>query len=298
MNLFFKWIVVLPLLIPSLSSAAVQTEDALLRTVTLPEKAMRIISLAPHVTEMLFAIGAGERIIGAVNYSDYPPEAKKIPQVGGYHRLDLEKIYALKPDLIIAWSGGNEKHQVDTLQKLGFTLFISEPHRVRDVFHEMTQMARLTGTKEIADRVVKQLKTRWQMLHQRYAHKKPVRVFYQLWNRPLMTINRDHLIRDLIHQCGGVNVFDHLNSLIPKIGVEAVIQANPDVIIASGMNESRPDWLDHWRGWRTLTAVKGSHLYFIPPDLIQRHAPRVLQGAERMCKILERFREKARYEEP
>nr|VFK78618.1 MAG: iron complex transport system substrate-binding protein [Candidatus Kentron sp. SD] len=270
--------------------AEISVQDAKGRTITLERPAQRIVSLAPHVTEMMFALGAGDRIVGTVHYSDFPPEAKEIPRVGGYHQLDLERIYALQPDLVIGWSGGNERNQVETLMEFGLRVFISEPHRITDIITNMETFAVLTGTQSQGEMLLATLRARWTFLGKRYAHRRAVRVFYQIWNSPLMTINSQHMIGDVIRQCGGQNVFGDLPTLIPKIGYEAVIQADPEVIIASGMDEERPEWLNQWLRWSAVSAVRNNHLYFIPPDLIQRHSPRILEGAVLLCEQLEKVR--------
>jgi iron complex transport system substrate-binding protein len=119
-----------------------------------------------------------------------------------------------------------------------------------------------------------------------------VEVFYQVWKQPMMTVNGKQIISDAIRLCGGRNVFAALPILAPTVTAEAVIAANPEVIVASGMGEARPEWLDDWRRWKTLAAVAGDNLYFIPPDLIQRHTPRILDGAEQLCLHLETARGK------
>lgn len=296
MRLFFCLLLAnlfLSLWVPELVfAAAITVVDAKDRTVSLVAPARRIVSLSPHTTEMLFSAKAGDRIVGTVNYSNFPPAAKKIPQVGGYHQLDLEKIFALQPDLVVAWSGGNEQHEVRMLMDLGLPVFVSEPHRVLDIINETATLAKLTGTYEQTLTGLEQLRNRWQALEKHKNRKPAVRVFYQLWNAPLMTINSNHMIHDLISQCGGINVFADLETLIPKINQESVIAADPEVIVASGMGENRPDWLDQWRTWEGMRAVQLGQLLFIPPDLIQRHSPRILQGAEMLCKQLEAARGK------
>ncbi|MBF0193991.1 MAG: cobalamin-binding protein [Magnetococcales bacterium] len=264
--------------------------DSTNRTVILKAPARRIVSLAPHLTEMLFSAKAGKYIVGTVHYSDYPLEAKKIPQVGGYHQLDLEKIYALQPDLIVAWAGGNEKHEVQMLMDLDIPVFISDPHRVVDIVTEIETLSKLTATDKQTAPLLKKLHKRWNSLATYSTRTPKLRVFYQLWNSPIMTINREHIINDVIRQCGGVNPFGDLPILIPRISKESVIEANPDVIIASGMSEERPDWLKKWENWNQLTAVKTNHLFFIPPDIIQRQSSRILEGAEMLCNMLEKAR--------
>lgn len=154
----------------------------------------------------------------------------------------------------------------------------------------METFAVLTGTQSQGEMLLATLRERWTFLGKRYAHRRAVRVFYQIWNSPLMTINSQHMIGDVIRQCGGKNVFGDLPTLIPKIGYEAVIQADPEVIIASGMDEERPEWLNQWLRWSAVSAVRNNHLYFIPPDLIQRHSPRILEGAVLLCEQLEKVR--------
>jgi iron complex transport system substrate-binding protein len=217
--------------------------------IKLTEPAKRIISLAPHVTEQLFAIGAGEKIVGAVDYSDYPEQAKLIPRVGGYSRLDLERILALKPDLIVGWHSGNNVQQLERLQELGFTVYRSEPQRLDDIASGMLNLGELTGTKQQAQLQATVFRQRVERLRGLVVGKETRTVFYQIWNRPLMTVNGEHLINEVIRLCGGRNIFVTLPVLTPKVSEEAVIAADPDVIIASGMGRERPEWLDDWRQW-------------------------------------------------
>ena len=262
----------------------------LVTTPAYTQPARRIISLAPHITELLFAVGAGAWVVGTVQHSDYPPEAKQIVRIGSYEQFDLEAILKLAPDLIIAWPGGNPKVQLKKIKQLGFPLFFTNPRRVTDIPRDMRRLGKQVGTLPIASVQAEQFEKKYQALHQRFSKKAKVQVFYQIWNHPLMTINGQHLISDVIRLCGGENVFHALPLLAPTIGIEAVLQANPEVIVASGMAEERPEWLDDWRRWPAVTAVSQNHLFFIPPDLIQRHSPRILQGAALLCEQLETTR--------
>ncbi len=272
------------------SLGAVSAVDDSGQAITLDKPARRIISLAPHATEILFTAGAGDRIVGAVQYSDYPEAAKRIPRVGGYSRLDLETIIALRPDLVVAWKSGNPGGQVEKLRALGLVIYTSEPRRIEDIADHIERLGRLAGTEAAAREAAAAFRARHRRLQRRYAGRPAVNVFYQIWNRPLMTVNGRHLISDVLRLCGGRNVFDKLPILAPKISVEAVLAADPEAIIASGMGAERPEWLDAWRRWRSLQAVQNNNLYFIPPSLIQRHSPRILQGAERLCTALEAVR--------
>ncbi len=272
----------------SLPVYALSVQDDLGLSIELKAPAQRIVSLAPHVTEQLFAIGAGEKIVGAVDYSDYPEAAKSIPRVGGYSRLDLERILALKPDLIVGWHSGNSAQQLERLEAMGFKVYRSEPRRLDDIAAGMKKLGELTGTEVLAREQAEQFRLRVEALRRVAAGKDKQTVFYQIWNRPLMTVNGEHLINEVIELCGGKNIFAELPVATPKVSAEAVIAANPQVIIASGMGRERPEWLDEWRQWPQLRAVEENRLYVINPSIIQRATPRLLQGAEAMCRHLGR----------
>lgn len=273
------------------NAVAVQVYDDVGNRIVISKPATRIISLAPHVTEMLFAIGAGSRITGAVDYSDYPEQARSIPRVGGYSRLDVERIVSLKPDLVVAWQDGNGKAVIKRLKQLALTVYVTEPVEVLDVASNMERLSMITGHREQGYAVARQFRSGYGHLQQRYRNKKKVSVFYQLWHKPLMTATDRHLIGKVIELCGGRNVFAGLPTTTPKVGLESVLAANPQAILASGMSKARPEWLDEWRKWPQLQAVKNGHLFFIPPDILQRHSPRILQGARQVCQALERVRQ-------
>lgn len=260
--------------------------------VRLTAPARRIVSLAPHVTETLFAAGAGGRIVGAVDYSDHPEAAQRLPRVGGYSKLDLEAIAALKPDLAVGWASGNSPAHVEKLRALGIPVYLVQPERIDDVAANLERYGELAGTRDAARAAAKDFRDRLAALRTQYGTRPPVRVFYQIWKQPLMTVGGGQVISDAIRLCGGENVFADLKALAPKVGVEAVLAADPEVIVASGMGEARPDWVDDWRQWPGMTAVKRDNLYFIPPDLIQRHTPRLAEGAARLCEQLEKARGK------
>jgi iron complex transport system substrate-binding protein len=273
---------------PSLAEITVM--DDMSQPMSLSQPAQRIVSLAPHVTEVLFAAGLGERIIGAVSYSDYPEEAKTIPRVGGYNNLDIERIVTLQPDLVVAWHEGNHPAQLDTLRRMGITVYTSNPHELDDIPKAIERLGILGGTQAQAQDAADAYRQTLSTLIERYSQRPPVSVFYQIWHQPLMTINDQHLIGKVLKLCGGENIFAGLSALTPTVSTEAVLQAEPEVIVASGMGESRPEWLDDWRRWHQLPAVRNQALYFIPPDILQRHGPRILEGATQLCERLEQTR--------
>jgi iron complex transport system substrate-binding protein len=259
-------------------------------TVRLKAPAQRIVSLAPHITETLFAAGAGRQLVGAVDYSDYPEAAKKVARVGGYSKLDLEAIAALKPDLAVGWASGNAPAHIEKLRALGIPIYLSQPDRIDDVAKSLERFGELAGTQTVAGAAAAAFRSRLQALREKYGARPPVRTFYQIWKQPLMTVGGAQVISDVIRLCGGENVFADLKPLAPTVSAEAVLAADPEVVIASGMGESRPEWVDDWRQWPGMTAVKRDNLFFIPPDLIQRHTPRLAEGAARLCAQLETAR--------
>jgi iron complex transport system substrate-binding protein len=274
------------------AQAEVVVRDDTGATLRLQEPARRIVSLAPHVTETLFAAGAGHKIVGAVEYSDFPEAAQAIPRIGGYARLDLEAIAAKKPDLAIGWASGNSPAHINQLRALGIPVYLVQPGRIDDVAAKLERYGELAGTQSAARAAAADFRKRLAELRAHYGARPKVRVFYQIWKQPLMTVGGGQVISDVIRLCGGENVFADLKPLAPKVAVEAVLAADPEVIVASGMDAARPEWLDDWRRWPTLTAVQRDNLAFIPPDIIQRHTPRLAEGAARLCAHLETARGK------
>jgi len=278
------------LLYSGVAAAQVSVVDDAGNRVTLPDYPSRIISLAPHITDLLFAAGGGDKVVGVVNYSDYPPAAKQLPIIGSYVALDFEQILALKPDLVVAWQGGNPAAMRDKVAALGIPMFLSEPHELDDVADGIERLAKLMGTESAAAPAIKQYRDELAALQLANRGKTPVRVFYEIWNQPLMTINGGDLISKVIKLCGGDNIFAELQVPAPQVSREAVLLADPQIIIGSGMAYERPEWLDEWRRWPEMAAVKGDHLVAIHPDIIQRYTPRILLGAQQMCDYLDEVR--------
>lgn len=279
------------LLFASTTHAAIQVSDDTGQTVQLAQPAQRIISLSPHTTELLFAAGAGAKVVGVVAFSDFPPQATRLPQVGSYNALDSERILALKPDLVVAWKSGNGATAIERLQRLGLKVYLSESEHLKDIPQTIDNLGMLAGTATTANAASAQFRDQLTRLGKSYSSRKPVAVFYQLWNQPMITINGKQIINEVIELCGGRNLFASLGTLAPTISVEAVLQANPEIIIASGMGNKRPSWLDDWKRWGTVRAVRNRQIHFIGADLINRPSPRILQGAEQMCRLIESARQ-------
>lgn len=266
--------------------------DDIQQEVCLPQPAQRIIALSPGATELLYAAGAGKQIVAAVSFSDFPEAAKALPRIGAYDRFDMEAILAIQPDLIIAWKEGNPREQVAQLRALGLPVYHGDQRNFEDIAGTIQRLGVLAGTEAIANQEAERFLTRIRKLRAQYARAEPVRTFYQVWVNPLMTANANHFIGHAISLCGGANIFGDLQRLTPRISKEAVLAANPEVIIAGGMGEDDPGWLDDWRAYSNLNAVRSDNLFFVPPSTLQRPSPRLLDGITLLCKHLDTARER------
>ncbi len=257
--------------------------------VTLDKPAQRIISLAPSMTELLFSLGAGDRVFGVMDYSNFPPAALDIPIVGRYDMLDMEQIIALQPDLVVAWLTGNPRNAIQRLKELGIAVYTAEPDSLLSISEHLLRLGELTGQNLQAASLSQQLLSRLSAVENQHANATPVRVFYQVWHSPIISVGGAELINDMIRRCGGVNIFVDL-PVGPKVNLEDVLLRDPEVIIASGSDHTNPAWLNDWLQWPEMTAVRNQHLYAIEPDLVQRHSLRALQGMDTMCELIARAR--------
>ena len=272
------------------AQAEVRVTDDYGNPLVLAAPARRIVSLAPHLTELMYAAGAGARLVGGSQYSDFPPEAQRLPRVGSEASIGLEALVALGPDLVLAWPNAGSARAVERIAALGLPVFRSEPRELEDIARTLETFGRLAGTEAAASAAAQAFRARTADLARRHATRARVRVFYQVWDRPLVTVSGDHVISKVMRLCGGENVLADLPALAPQVGRESVLRADPEVIIASGANGAHPAWLDAWRAFPALAAVRGGNLYAIRPDLLQRHTPRLLDGADEVCRILEAVR--------
>lgn len=261
-------------------------------TLTLEKPAKRIIALAPHIVENTFSAGAGANLVGVSDYSNYPEQAKSISVVAGYQKINFEKIVELNPDLIIAWQSGNSGAGLSRLVELGFPVYIDQPDTIQDVAKSVRDIGILSGNPNIAESVAEHFLEQLETIQSNYAHVAKVSSFYQVWNSPLQTINGEHIISHAIEVCGGKNIYADEFAVAPIINIESILERNPTVIIASGMSDHRPEWLDDWLNWESLDAVEYNNLYFVNPDHIQRHSVRLLQGITAICSYLDEARSK------
>ena len=260
------------------------------REVTLDQPAKRIVALAPHIVENLYSAGAGDKLVGVVSYSNFPDEAKNVPEVGTYNAFSLEQVLALQPDLVVMWGSGNGMQTLSKFEALGIPVYVSELRQLSDVPKSIRNLSQLAGTPAIGEAEASRIETELNALHRLYGEKRSLSVLYQIWNDPLQTVNGEHLISEIISLCGGYNIFGDARSLAPRVSIESVLLRDPDAIVASGMGEARPEWLDQWRAYPSLTAVSDEALFFVNPDHLQRPSARIVLGAQSLCQQLDQIR--------
>ena len=284
------WLALLFLSVIAVPAQAITVQDFSGREVTLDQPAKRIVALAPHIVENLYSAGAGDKLVGVVSYSNFPDEAKNVPEVGTYNAFSLEQVLALNPDLVVMWGSGNGMQTLSTFEALGIPVYVSELRQLSDVPKSIRNLSQLAGTPAIGEAEASRIETELNALHRRYGEKRSLSVLYQIWNDPLQTVNGEHLISEIIALCGGHNVFGDASSLAPRVSIESVLLRDPDAIVASGMGEARPEWLDQWRAYPSLTAVADEALFFVNPDHLQRPSARIVLGARSLCHQLDQIR--------
>jgi iron complex transport system substrate-binding protein len=286
-----KRILFLSCLLSAQAMAAISVQDDTGKTVTLQKPAQRVVSLAPHVTELVFAAGGGPRIVGTVSYSDFPEAAKRIPLIGDNRQIDMERVMALKPDLLVVWQHGNSERQVEQLRQLGIPLFYSEPHKLDDIPDSVQRLGQLLGTEATAQQAAQELRQKLAELKLQYGNRSPVRLFYQVWDKPLYTLNGQHIVSDAIRLCGGENIFAKMKVTAPNVGIEAVLQENPEAIINGEQRNQKGGGINIWQPYTTMTAVKRGNLFSLNGDLLSRSGPRMIAGTAVLCEKLEQARQ-------
>lgn len=276
------------------NSAEITGTDDRGRTVTLPAPAQRIVALAPSITELAYAAGAGGKLVGVARYSDYPAAAKDIPQVGDASRIDLERVLSLQPDLVIGWKSGNQVADVERLEKLGLKVYIVEPATLAAVPQLLRAVGSLAGTGAIARNAADEFERSVAALRERYGARPIVRVFYEIWHSPLMTVNGRHMISDIIRLCGGSNVFAGIATLTPVVSLEGVIALQPEVVLGGSSATSPDEFAAQWRRYEGFVKLRNVKAMFVDPDHIQRQTPRILEGAQTVCEHLEQIRSNRR----
>jgi len=243
----------------------------------------RIVALAPHIVENLFAIGAGDRIVGTVDYADYPAQANEIERVGGYYGINMERLLSLKPDLVLAWKTGNKAEDLAYIEKLGIPVAYSNPDQVDNVADELRKLGELTHLKMRADRVATEFEVKLAAIRASQQDKPPVSVFYQLWPEPMMTVGGNTWINQLLTICHADNVFANSETDYPRISIENVLVSKPEVIIIPDEKSKKPQPQIDWRQWPELPAVQHNQFISVNADLLHRFTTRMLDGLSEMC---------------
>jgi len=261
------------------------------RLIRLNQPAARIVSLSPSITELVFEAGAGGKLVGVSRHSDYPDAARSITEVGDSSNLDLERIVALKPDLVIAWRSGNAISDIEKLEKLGLTVFVTEATRLKDISRLLRSTGHLAGTLAQAESAASAFEDALWQIRRSYGDRAKLTVFQLIWHQPLMTINGNHLMSKVIELCGGVNIFASLPFLTPVISAENLVQADPQIIISSVSHElAETEVKAQLRRFSNMKAVRRNHLYSVHPDLMHRQTSRMIRAANAVCTQLENAR--------
>lgn len=249
----------------------------------------RIVTLAPHLTELVFAAGADDLLVGVSAYSDFPPAAANFPVVADAFTVDQERLAMLKPDLLLAWESGTPKHVVDELRAAGYAVETIRTRRLDDVSAALERIGEVTGHPERAQAAADDFRHSIEQLRKRYSGTAKVSVFYQVSARPLYTVNGEHFIGDILSLCGGRNIFAELSDLAPSVSVEAVIDRNPEVLLAASDGSQSP--FSDWLRFETLAANRYGNRFVIESAKIARATPRLLIAASKVCRVLVKARE-------
>jgi iron complex transport system substrate-binding protein len=254
------------------------------------ETAPRIVSLSPHITELLFAAGAGDRIVGIDDASDYPAAVAGIPRVGEPAALDVEGLLKLKPTLIVLWDSGTPARRKAELESLKLNLYVTDQHHLDDIGATLLEFGRLAGTEAVAAAAAHGYRSSLAQLRTQYADRPRLKVFYQVWDRPLYTLSGRHVVSEVLSLCGGDNVFGDLSTLAPEIDKEAVLSRNADVILVAATGTEGARQVAEWGGFGNLRAVQNHHVFTVDPSLVGRMAPRILDGVREVCRLLDAAR--------
>jgi iron complex transport system substrate-binding protein len=251
----------------------------------------RLISLAPSLTEIAYAAGAGTLLVGAVEFSDYPAAAQAVPRVGDAWRVDPEAVLALRPDAVLVWPTGTPDTTIARLRALGLNVVEVPTQSLADVPRALRQVGRLAGTVAVAERAARDFEARVARQRAQYSQRAPLSVFIQIDDEPIYTVNGRHVISEIVVLCGGRNVFADLPQLAPAISAEAVLAADPQVILSTDDTITEPMTL--WQRWPRMQAVRAGNVFKLSSDLVTRASPRLAQGVEMTCAALERARSHA-----
>jgi len=258
--------------------------------VTVGSAECRIVSLAPGTTAMLFAAGAGHCMVGTIAHSDEPAEAARVPVVGDAETLDFEQLLALRPTVVVVAVDVVQRVRIDRIRALGIPVYQVHVTQLAQMPESLRRLGQLAGTGAVADREAAALTTELAALGARYRDRAPVRVLYQIWDRPIYTIGGRHVITDALTLCGAVNVFADLGTAAPAVTREAAVLRNPELILASAPPGAADDWLAEWRKFPALAAVRDGHLVSYADARIDRMGPSVIAATGNLCAVIDEAR--------
>jgi iron complex transport system substrate-binding protein len=263
-----RWIFVIALCAAALASAADH---------------VRFVSLAPNLTALAFEAGAGEHLVGTVEFSDHPEAARAIPRVGNAYQVDFERVVAADPDFVLAWESGTPTRTLEQLERLGLDVVVIPTYRLDDIAVAIRRIGELAGTESVAELAA----TKFERSIDAFvapAEMRPLRVFIEVDDQPLYTVNGEHLISELVARCGGRNIFADLKQIAPVVGLESVIAAEPEVILSTDDTVENP--LAAWATWTEIPAVRARAIYKVPADDVAQATTRVTQGLKTICSSL------------
>jgi len=260
------------------------------RAVTVPAAPLRIASLAPGATEMLFAAGAGAEVVATVEYSDVPAAARSVPRIGDAVAIDLERLVRIAPDVVVAWPDGGNPAQRAKIARLGIPVYDQQTARLADLAPSLRRLGELAGTQAAAERSARAVEARLAALEHTYgaARGAAPRALLEIWNRPLYTVGGRQLMSDALALCGVRNLFAELTEPGPVVDIEAVIARDPDIIIAAGPPGESAGWLVDWQRFATLAAVRNHRLIAFDDQALSRLGPSVLDATEALCRAISR----------
>lgn len=250
----------------------------------------RVVTLAPNLAELTYAAGAGSTLVGVSAYSDYPPAARELPLVGDAFTVDQEQLALLGPDLLLAWESGTPAHVIDELRSIGYRVEVLRTRSLDDVADALRRIGALTGQSKAANRAAADYAAELRSIRAAHSGKDEVTVFYQVSARPLYTVNGQHYVSELISLCGGSNVFGDLDELAPTIAVEAVVERDPEVMLAS--TDAGAEAFAEWSRWPGMVANRYGNHFLMPADEIGRATPRIVHAATALCDALTIARER------
>ena len=274
------------LLVLPAQAAPFRVMDDAGQTLEFSRTPQRIISLTPHLTELVFAVGAGPQLVGVDSASDYPVAVQSLPHIGDYSRVNFERILALKPDLVLVWVGGNRAADIHALKKMGLTVLQTQATRLDDVARLLRLLGTVSGHAVAGEAAARDYTRQLAALQAKSAHGAQLKVFYQVWDRPLMTVGGTHWINDALKLCGAQNVFSDLHVLSPVVSIEAVLQRSPELIISG---TDAPDMRRQWRRFANLPAVKRQAFVRVDADRLHRLTPRLIDGVAGLCSAVSTY---------